>query len=452
MNSFRKWIRRLALAALATIALVAALWGISRALYPTQQQRDALAVMQLPEPPEGMNAFAALWTLDRAVPPNEMQQVVELDAARIAALPQFRDPDDIDAITFVSAAEQYPDLSPSESDRRMFCAAREGNCLDRVGEDVDGYRELIERNRQLINRGDTLAGYDHYRNLLPTNWETPSPPLSAAGYPATRQALWFIDGRIDEALTATCRNIAGWRRLTATADQVLARMFGQLFATKLHGTLLAQMLAELPLDHPLPASCEPALAAPAPSELSLCRAMRDEYAFGALAMERIETTDNPNLGPLGRLKQTIFFSAEITNAERAVSFAQMCSDAELSRIAEDIPANDRPEPPGLLRLACVGNVIGCILNGIAAPAYSDYQLRAQDYGAQLELLATLVWLRGNAEGFTQVEPLLTRRPEALMSPTRDIVIGDHGASIQIRMFDDAYGAIWPVPLPEALRR
>ncbi|MBL37684.1 MAG: hypothetical protein CMP07_04670 [Xanthomonadales bacterium] len=452
MANFRKWTKRLGIALLALLAVLAVLWGLSRALYPTAEQRDALALMQQPPPPPGENAFAAMWTLDHAVPAEEMAGIVGHDSERLEALQATRALDESDPAGFESARDQYPDLSPSESDRMMFCAARDGNCLERVGEDPAGYRELVERNRQLIDRGDALADYDHYRSLLPANWETLSPPLSAARFPATRQALWFVEGRTDEALAATCRNIAGWRRLTESADQLVVRMLGQLFVTELHGSLLAEMLAEMPADHPLPANCKPALAAPTPSELSLCRAMRGEYAFGAWAMESIETLDNSNLGPLGRLRSAILFSAEATNAERAVHFAQTCSDAELSRIVADIPEVDAPEPAGLIRLACVGNFIGCALNGIAAPAYTDYRLRAQDYGARLELLATLTWLRENAERPGPIDELLDQRPESLRSPTRRVEIGEDGDSLRVRMFGARDGETWSVPLPAALQQ
>lgn len=452
MNAFRTWTKRLAVAVLAIIALLAALWGVSRALYPTDEQLAAVAVMQMRQPPEGENVFAAIWTLRHAVPMDEMAAVVERDKQRLEGILATRDSDGVDPAGFESVVEQYPDLSPPENDRRMFCAARDGSCLERVREDVAGYRELVARNRQLIDRGDALAGYDHYRNLMPATWGSPLPPFSPARFPATRQALWFIDGRIEEALAATCRNIAGWRRLTASADQLVARMLGQLYTTDLHGRLLAQMLAELPLDHPLPAYCKAALVAPKTSELSLCLAMRDEYTSGASAMEAIETSGNTGLGPLDRLKGSFLFNAEATNAERAVQLAQLCSDTELARLAEDLPAIDAPEPAGLIRLACVGNFIGCVLNGIAAPAYTDYQLRAQDFGAQLELLATLVWLRENADRSARLESLLTSRPDALKSPTRQVEIGEDGDSLHIRMFDDARGENWSVPLPTAVRR
>src|SRR3546814_12001655 len=60
-------------------------------------------------------------------------------------------------------------------------------------------------------------------------------------------------------------------------------MLGIGLATDGYGRLLAQMLAELPAGHPLPVACEAALAPVSVGELSICEAMRGEYASSAAA-------------------------------------------------------------------------------------------------------------------------------------------------------------------------
>ena len=76
----------------------------------------------------------------------------------------------------------------------------------------------------------------------------------------------------------------------------------------------------------------------------------------------------------------------------------------------------------------------------------------QDFGARIELLATLAWLRENADRSDRLEALLDQRPEALKSPTRQVETGEDGDSLRIRMFVDFAGDTWSVPLPAALRR
>lgn len=450
MNSFSQWARRLALAALATIAILATLWGLSRALYPTAEQRDALALMQLPAPPPGENAFAAMWTLDRAVPPAEMQQVIQRDAVRVAELPPFPDPDNLDATELVSAAEQYPDLAPSRQDRDLFCNAERDDCLDKVRQEPSKYRALVERNRELLDRIDALADYDYVRQQLPWHMSASIAVPSNGRLSATRHALWFNEGRVDDALAASCRGIDTWRRLGASGDTLILRLIANSFAVEYHGKLLAEMLAELPLDHPLPPECAPALAPPPPQELSLCTAMRGESELsaeitGPMLYSMNDWWSSPML--------FVAYDVEATEAARAQNLAPICAESELERIAADQqPEVESHEVPGIWRLACLGNFIGCTMNSIGASPYASYRIRMQNFGARIKLLATLAWLRENADQTAQLDSLLEKRPEALKSPTRQVEIGEDGDSLQIRMFGELGGETWAVPLPADLRR
>lgn len=450
MTTIRKWPRRVALALLALLAIAAILWATSRALYPTAHQREALAVMQLPAPPPGENAFAALWTLDRDVPPDEMARVIELDAARIAGLSQFPDPDDPTAKAFVSTAEKYPDLAPSPEDRDLFCKPQRENCVDKVAADVATYRALVTRNRRLIDRIDALADYDYVRQQLPWNMSASILMPGNAAHSATRNALWFVEGRVDDALAASCRGIDTWRRLGASGDTLVVRLSANAFAVEYHGRLLADMLAELPVDHPLPPECERALAPPSPQELSLCTSMRGEFTL-------ITETTGPMLEEVNEqnrwspLHFFVLYDAEATAAAQAQNFAPMCAERELERIAADRPEIEQPEANGRSRFACLGNFTGCFMSANSAPAYASYRIRMQDFGARLELLATLAWLRENAGGERALESLLASRLQSMRSPARRVRVGDEGASLRIRMFSDAGDEYWSFPLPAALQ-
>lgn len=450
MTTIRKWARRVALSLLALLAIAAILWTTSRALYPTSSQRDALAVMQLPAPPPGENAFAALWTLDRAMPPDEMARVVELDAVRIAGLSQFPDPDNPAAVAFVSAAERYPDLAPSPEDRDLLCSPEREGCLEKVAADVSTYRALVDRNRRLLDRIDALADYDYVRQQLPWNMSASILVPTHAAHSATRNALWFAEGRIDDALAASCRGIDTWRRLGASGDTLILRLLANAFAIEYHGKVLADMLAELPADHPLPHECERALAPPSPQELSLCTSMRGEFTL-------ITETTGPMLEEINEqnwwspLHFFLLYDAEATAAAQAQTFAPMCAERELERIAAADPEIEQPEANGSSRFACLGNFTGCFMSANTAPAYRTYRIRMQDFGARLELLATLAWLRENAGGERALEALLASRPQSMRSPARSVRVDDDGASLRIRRFSDAGNEYWSVPLPAALQ-
>jgi len=450
MATTLKWTKRIGLVLLALIVISAILWTISRALYPTAEQRKAVAEMKLGEPPAGKNAFAALWTLDRAVPPEEMAQVIERDAGQIAELPQFPDPDDAEATEFVSAAKQYPDLSPSPEDQQLFCNHERGDCLEKIAADLPGYRALVKRNRELLDRIEALAGYDFVRQQLPWNMSFATLPLGHARLSSTRHALWFAEGRVENALAASCRAIDTWRRLGASGDTLILRLVANAFAARNHGKLLAEMLAEILVDHALPAECEQALVPPSAQELSLCTAMRGEF-------ELMTETTGPMLEQVKdqSLWQTLNFSllydAEATEAAQAQNLAPICAERELERIAADRREVDRQKAPGVWRFACFGNLAGCLMSSTTAASYRRYRLRMQDFGARIELLATLAWVRENADRSDRLEALLGQRPDALKSPTRQVEIGEDGDSLQIRMFEDLDGETWSLPLPSALQ-
>lgn len=445
-----KWTKRIALSILAVIATIALLWAISRALYPTAGQRAALAVMQLPAPPEGDNAFAALWTLDRAVPPDEMQRVIERDAVRIAGLPQFPDPDNAGAFEFTSAAEQYPDLAPSAEDRDLFCNYERDDCLDKVATDIPAYSALVERNRELLDRIDALADFDYVRQQLPWHMSASLVMPGDAGLSSTRHALWFAEGRVDDALAASCRAIDTWRRLGASGDTLILRLIANAFAARHHGKLLAEILARIPVDHPLPPECKPALAPPTPQELSLCPAMRGEF-------ELMAATTGPMLEEINDrnwwypLNFFLFYDAGATEAARAENLAPICAEREIERIAADQPEVESTERRDASRFACLGNLTGCMMTSRAVPSYASYRLGLQDFGARIELLGTLAWLRNNADRSDRLEALLDQRPDAVKSPTRQVEIGEGGDSLQIRMFEEVDGETWSVPLPSALQ-
>jgi len=449
MTTTLKWTKRIALSILAVIAIAALVWTISRALYPTAEQRDALAVMQLPAPPDGSNAFASLWTLDRAVPSDKVEEVLRQDAARIAEMPQFPDPDG-PAAGFVSAADRFPDLAPSPQDRELFCSRESEQCLEKVAGDPSTYRALVERNRELLDRIEALSRHDFVRQQLPWHMSASIIVPGHAGLTATRHALWFAEGRLDDALAASCRGMATWRRLGASGDTLVLRLIANAFAIEYHGGLLADMLVELPVDYPLPPACKPALAPPSPQELSLCTAMRGEF-------ELFTETTGPMLDEINdwnwwsSLMFFLAYDAEATAAARAQNLAPICAERELARIAADRPEVEPRKVPGIWRPACLGNFIGCTMTSSGPSPYASYRIRMQDFGARLKLLATLAWLRDNADHESRLESLLAARPQSLKSPTREITVTDDGALLQIRMFDDRRGSNRSILLPRELR-
>ncbi|WP_407351955.1 hypothetical protein [Luteimonas sp. R10] len=449
----RRWLRRAGIVLLALLAALALLWSGSRLRGPTQVQRHALQLMASSPQPEGRNAFPALWLLPYDVPNAEQEAVAAEDVERMRARLRSTadDPAEVGLIDLRTVAhERYRDLRPSDEDEKLFCRPRERDCLLRVRAAPDVYRALAARNSRLFERIEALSGYDHYRSLLPLRLEVPFPELQHGRALLTRHAVQFVHGEVDAALAGACRDVSTWRRLGGHSDSLVMRMIGIAYSTGAAG-LLADMLAELPMDHPLPAGCAAAFEPPPAEELWLCEPMRGEFAYSTGTVSALREADDPASSVLDNLLWPVLLDVEMTRAEMAGSFASFCAPEELQRVAADRAGAGARQEPGLLRLECVGNAVGCILANIAAPAYQPYQLRAQDHGAKLKLVATLLWLRAGGENRRPLAERIDRRPDAYKSPTREVEIAEDGRALRIQLFETGHGGYWQVPLPPDLQ-
>src|SRR5699024_8884472 len=143
------------------------------------------------------------------------------------------------------------------------------------------------------DRIERLHEFDYLQSDFPYRSVAPIPAYQNVSYPRTRHAVRFVQGQTRQALAATCREIATWRRLGANTDRLIARMIGVASATDQNGYALANMLAEIPLDQPLPEPCGQALAPPDVDELSLCSALHGEFELNAAIMRHLpESTAN----------------------------------------------------------------------------------------------------------------------------------------------------------------
>lgn len=449
MGRLRKSLKIGFVSVLSILALLTAAWAVSRAVYPTEAQREAIAEMERLPDYEGRNAFALLWTLDRDVPEDELDDVMAQDVRGLSQKAPWPNIDSGDTWEFESVAQEYPDLNPSDEDRQLFCRAREGSCLAQVREDLDAYLALIDRNRKLLDRIEALHDYDYIRSEFPPRVDAPIPAYQHVFHPRTRHAVAFASGRPWEAVGATCREIATWRRLGARSDNLIARLIGVASVTDHNGQALANMLSELPVDRPLPEPCAKALAAPTIDEISLCNAMRGEFITIAHSTRNIPEVVHQG-GYLEELAGDMFFDAEATVGMSAENYRSVCSESERERLQADRRALPEPPHQGMLHFACLGNPIGCILGSIAWPSYAGYRHRLQDYGARLRVLGTLAWMRRHAGDGRGPSELLAARPGELKSPARDIAFGPDGRTLRVPLYATDQGEYWSAPLPPAL--
>lgn len=441
MKCWLKWIGGVfAFAVLSVVTLYAA----SSLRGATADQRAALAVMEQPGAAPGRNAFAALWLLPYDIPEAEMDAVADEDvrrfAARVAAAADLAAA--AQQASYVSvAAERYPRQSEVAEDLPL-CHPPATGCLAQVRAQRDAYRRWRGRNLGLIERAGALSQYGHHRGGFAPSLAMPFPPLAEIGSTLlTDRALSFVEGRTNEALAQVCGDVGTWRRLAPNADSLMVSMVG--FGLAGNSTVLfAEMLAELPAGQPLPPACAIAFAAPTVAEISLCEPLKGEFRFIRTALAQWDGTQGTAGNP--------FFSRAMTDARLAAQLAQFCGkDVERALLADRMApmqlANDR------FRLDCVRNYVGCILTAIAAPAYHDYLLRAQDYGAKLKLAGTLLWLHEHHADARPLQARLASRPDTLRSAIRDIEIVDGGKALQVAMYGRRPAGHFALPLPAHAR-
>ncbi|RFF26982.1 MULTISPECIES: hypothetical protein [unclassified Wenzhouxiangella] len=431
------------------LVLVIAAWAVSRLMYPTEAQREAIAEMEQHPDFSGENAFALLWTLARDVPEDRLDEVMAEDVRRFSEIPANPNMDEGKTWGIESVAEDYPDLTPTPEDRERFCRPRGDDCLARVREELEAYTALVERNQKLLDRIEALRDYDYVRFEFPYRVYTPLPSYQNVFLLRTRHAVAFAQGRKREAVAATCRDINTWRRLGAHSDNLITRLISVANSTDNHGHMLAKMLGELPVDMPLPEACDDALAPPSFVDVSICNAMYGEFKTSANSIRNLPEPMDQG-GFLDRLSRPLLFDAEATVGTSAKQLRSFCGESERDRLRADRREIPESSSQGMLRFACVANSIGCMMNSIALPSYTDYRHRLQDHGAKLRVLGSLAWMRRHADDGRSPSELLAARPDDLKSPARDIGFGPEGRTLRVPLYDTTRGEYWSIPLPPAL--
>ncbi len=444
-------------ALLAFMLLTVAAWSLSRWLGPTDAQEAALkTIRQLPSL-EGKNAFGALWLLPYDIPQAEQERVLAEDLSRFASDSPGAAGQTNPADLFSSSAEmRYPKQLLSPQDTDAWCGG-DGGCLQKVRADRKRYAALISRHAAVFARAEGLSAYDGIRHpRTADSLEFVLPPYHFTKLPATRYAVDFVDGRRYEAFEGMCTAIATWRCLGADSDTLITRLIGTAYSADVYGRLFAEMLAEIPRDFELPSSCSQAFAATTDEESSMCMAMQGEFLFLESATRQIETGELEAMIDTGELEamsefekalMPLFYSADMTDAQRAEALAFYCGESMTHAMRADQPAPAAPVDDSLLRFQCVGNPVGWVLSGIANPAFDPYPKRVQDANAKLRLIALLLRLRADTSDTRQIDVRLRASAADVGAPEREIGIGPDGRTLRLKNYGKGWGDYWDIPLP-----
>ncbi|MCX7555865.1 hypothetical protein OS187_03355 [Xanthomonadaceae bacterium JHOS43] len=424
---------------LSMLALGVVLFAVARLSGPTSVQRSALALLDADEALPGRNAFPLLWLLDYDVPASQWMAIVEEDVARIEDALARREAGEAMGIDHQSvAAGRFARIS-SDTNAPPYCRMRDADCLTTVRAGREAYALRLEKERALLDKLRSLPDYGHYRNLFPPNLYVPMPRFQALGMLGTANALDFVEGRTDAALAATCRETMAWRRLSVHGDSLIVAMIGAAMVNG-NAQLFAQMLAELPREHPLPAECTGAFD-PATLSPDLCPAMRGEARYATWMLQSRESQPS---NPFAAL----LYDPEGTRAMLAPTHAYACTDEAREHMLADMPIPPAPQPDSLWRLECADNIVGCVLADIAAPAYVDYLGRMQDVQAMLRVMHLMLELRAGEAPLTP--QTLAARLEADAVQGRRIEYDPESARLGIDLRGQHDSPRWQVPLPASM--
>lgn len=396
------------LAGLLVLAIV--VWCASR-LWPVPDSRlQAQQRLEARLPVTGHNGYALLWTLPfDDLDARQRDQALARDVQRWEADPRGN------GGARPQLAEDHVELQSRPS---ASCGPAASGCLAQVRADPQRFVEAHAGHQQLHGRVDQLAEADYFASPFQPKGEGILVPLPAYGLvmdATSARALAYVQGDIDGALRGACRGLQLGRRLVPGGSYLVESIVGASLV-QAHAQLLADMLVELPADHPLPAECEPAMEPLRAEEQSLCRAMQGEYAMSRAA---IESSAQESGGVL-------MLDRNSTLARVAGNLGWACGAAAMAALEADRPLP--VEAPPRRDFGCLSNVMGCVLTEMAAPAYPAYSSRSQDAAAMLRLLGAQRWLRQQAEDPVEA---LQRLPAQFRSPVRSPQLSADGRRLQV---------------------
>ncbi|QOW20161.1 hypothetical protein INQ41_03755 [Lysobacter ciconiae] len=393
--------------------------------------------------PPGENAFPAIWLLNYEVPREQLQAVAEADIAQSSETVTPAG-DGLVVESQRAALTGFEQQRPSREDAQLFCNGGDIDCLARVRADLGAYEGLIARHRGLLDRVAALQDYGYYRSPPSAPSHAMLPPLQPAGYELTRVAWQFANGDVDGALAGACNGVQTWRRLGANSDAPLIRRVADAYTDR-YIRLLAGMLGEVGPTHELPTSCATAFAAPTVADASLCEAMRGEFVVSTHHIRELAVDSSTAPSRIPNLLPALTWDPEKSLAILADGHSWACSDATANNLVSDVRVDPGQNRQSLWRLECVANPTGCILADIAFPAYYNYQWKAQDHAARLELMGALLWLRSNARTDEPLEPQLTAYWQQHRRGNRELRLEDDGRTVKLQMYADGPDTWWSLP-------
>lgn len=447
-------LKNLLVACITIATVLAGTFLLSRLLPISKAQQQALAALQpTPQDHPGRNAYTALATLNLEGLSSEQRQArVDAFIPRYAQWQTRNLASQTGSRTDATILGDAPTLTTTDDRQLTFdarlCSFDEATtCLDKLRKEPKSTAEALAAQQDLLTRIGDLSTYAHYRlpPAIVPGIDAAMPSVGLLATPLAAHAQDYLQGNANTAMAGLCRDASSARMLMAHSDNLLLSMIGGKML-EANAQLLANILAELPTDMPLPSNCIAALSAPTGMELSTCTAMRGEF-MNSSALFHI-TAQQPQKEGV-----KLLFDEEKTGARVAETMAFPCLPQHIQQIGEDRLLSRSTPYPSLWKLECVANYLGCALSNIASPSYNGYIARQQDNGASIRLLQSVLWLRAHAEeqaGQSLAERLQTL-PLVLRQGPRSLRASADGSALELPAYSkQAKGKHLSMPVPKTL--
>jgi len=421
----------------------------------TEKTQHVLALMQAPPiQHSGNNAWAALitWAVPKLNP--AQRQVLAADYAD--QIKHWNDAYSADYLADKTNPGQPVPRLPGQRDLpssrdSLLCgfATRAADCLASVRQQPQAIIEALAPYTDVLEQVAELAHYDHYYSPLPAHGNLQWPDLRFMRLPLSAHALAHVQGDSQTALTGLCRDAQSGRMLLQHSSDLLVAMIGRRIVAD-SVEVAAHIIAELPLDASLPAICDNAFALLSAEEMSLCPAMRGEFAFMRSYIEMEKQRLERNQTPRGKEKPSDWDNLLLIHAQ--YNSAVCLPQTQQSLFKDEKFALPKASVSPWLEQYRKDNP-ACMMAQMNQPDYSNYVHRMQDMAAQLQMMQVLLWLRSQPPDLLLTSDDLQAAvpPDLYTSTQRAMTISDDGGSLEMPAYVARTTEPLRLPLPQALR-
>lgn len=420
------------------VVLAVVAYLVSRWMPVPRAEADALALVEAPRPMVGRNGFAALWALKYEIAVVEAERLLAHELVRFDASPVWTDGNEVPPNR--SVLDDYPMLE-AEADAGMLCRTRGADCLQQVRMRLDALVPVMASRSALEARVAALDDYDYFRNPFPARPDMPLPAFQSLLHAHTAHAYAYALGDHEAGLRGVCRNASIARKMVASGDNLIGGVLGVALMDA-SADLFIEMLAELPVDRPLPDACEDAFRPDGAMIAGLCPTMIGEGKFALGTFRVLNAAGQPWHR---KLKTDLFLDQHKTMAMGARRHAWFCGPQAEALVRADVSLDGHAPLHGGWTFACLGNPVGCTLDNIAAPSLAGYAERFQDAEARLRVVAAWRTLRAQRN---DERPLVERLDEwqKTHAAGRRIRVRAGGDGLEIDLLNDRQGSQFSLPL------